>query len=145
MLTEAPNKIGRANRRPASPFDVGRQYGSASCAPPSLSAAVAHLWRSATHHAMDKAEAEKIITEQLARFERRSHSELKPLVEAQQAEGYEVRGVSGATYQIEINFYWDSEPGETIRVMGSIDDGGIRAYSPLTESVLVKRTERLIV
>ena len=67
------------------------------------------------------------------------------VVEAQQAEGYEVRGVSGATYQIEINFYWDSEPGETIRVMGSIDDGGIRAYSPLTESVLVKRTERLIV
>jgi len=41
----APNKIGRANRRPASPFDAGRQFGSTSCAPPSLSAAVAHLWR----------------------------------------------------------------------------------------------------
>ena len=39
------NKIGRANRRPASPLDAGRQFGRASCAPPSLSAAVAHLWR----------------------------------------------------------------------------------------------------
>jgi hypothetical protein len=40
-----PNKIGRANRRPASPFNAGRQFGSPSCAPPFLSAAVAHLWR----------------------------------------------------------------------------------------------------
>jgi hypothetical protein len=38
-----PNKIGRANRRPASPLNAGRQFGSASCAPPPLSAAVAHL------------------------------------------------------------------------------------------------------
>jgi hypothetical protein len=40
-----PNKVGRAKRRPASPFETGRQFGSASCAPPSLSAAVAHLGR----------------------------------------------------------------------------------------------------
>ena len=33
------------NRRPASPPDIGRQFGSTSCAPPSLSAAVAHPWR----------------------------------------------------------------------------------------------------
>jgi hypothetical protein len=42
------HKIGGANRRPASPFYAGRQFGRASCAPPFLSAAVAHLWRSAT-------------------------------------------------------------------------------------------------
>jgi hypothetical protein len=30
-----------ANRGPASPFNAGRQLGSASCAPPSPSAAVA--------------------------------------------------------------------------------------------------------
>jgi hypothetical protein len=41
------NKIGRANRRPASPFEAGRQFGRASCAPPFLPAAVAHLCRSA--------------------------------------------------------------------------------------------------
>jgi hypothetical protein len=37
------NKIGRANRRPGFPLNAGRQFGSASCAPPLLSAAVAHL------------------------------------------------------------------------------------------------------
>ena len=40
-----PNKSVETNRRPASPLDAGRQFERASCAPPSLSAAVAHLWR----------------------------------------------------------------------------------------------------
>ena len=39
----AYNTIERANRRPASPFNAERQFEHASCAPPSLSAAVAHL------------------------------------------------------------------------------------------------------
>jgi hypothetical protein len=38
-------QVGGANRRPASPLNAGRQFESASCAPPSLPAAVAHLWR----------------------------------------------------------------------------------------------------
>lgn len=38
------NQIGRATRRPASPLNAGRHFGRAFYAPPSLSAAVAHLW-----------------------------------------------------------------------------------------------------
>jgi hypothetical protein len=37
-----PGPYPAANRRPAFPLNVGWQFGSASCAPPSLSAAVAH-------------------------------------------------------------------------------------------------------
>jgi hypothetical protein len=40
-----PNNSVETNRRPASLIDAGRQFGIASCAPPFLSAAVAHLWR----------------------------------------------------------------------------------------------------
>jgi hypothetical protein len=40
-----PNKIGRANRRCASPLNSGPQFVSASCGPPLLATAVAHLWR----------------------------------------------------------------------------------------------------
>ena len=40
-----PNKITGANSRPASPLDSGRQFGCASCAPPSPSAAVAQFCR----------------------------------------------------------------------------------------------------
>src|ERR1039458_404251 len=39
------NKTVETNRRPASPLDGGRKSGSASYAPPSLSAAFAHLCR----------------------------------------------------------------------------------------------------
>lgn len=45
FVGELANKTGRANRRPASPFEAGREFGRASCAPPFLSAAVAHLGR----------------------------------------------------------------------------------------------------
>jgi hypothetical protein len=40
-----PNNSVETNRRPAYPFNAERQFESALCAPPSLSAAVAHLCR----------------------------------------------------------------------------------------------------
>ena len=43
--TTTPNNSVETNRRPALPFAVGRQFWSASWAPPFLSAAVAHLCR----------------------------------------------------------------------------------------------------
>jgi len=43
---KSSNKSAETNRRPASPFHAEWQFESASCAPPSLSAAVAHLWPS---------------------------------------------------------------------------------------------------
>jgi len=92
---------------------------------------------------MDKAEALKILTEQLARFSERSHAELVPLVDAEHVENFEVRGMSGKAYQVEIQFFWDYKPGQTIRVMDSIDDGGIRAFVPLCDSLLIAPTERL--
>jgi len=39
------NQSVETNRRPASPLDAGRQFTCAVCAPPFLSAAVAHLCR----------------------------------------------------------------------------------------------------
>lgn len=92
---------------------------------------------------MDKAEAQNILREQLTRFRGCSHSELVPFVEVQHVEAYEVQAVSGTTYQVESQFFWDDKPGDTIRVFCSIDDGGIRAFVPLTDCLLVARTESL--
>jgi hypothetical protein len=44
-LSISANQSVETNRRPASPVDAGRQFESAPCAPPFLSAAVAHLFR----------------------------------------------------------------------------------------------------
>jgi hypothetical protein len=42
------NKVTGANSRPPFPLDAGRRFGRASCAPLSLSAAVAQFCRSAS-------------------------------------------------------------------------------------------------
>ena len=91
---------------------------------------------SVASHVMDKSEAQRILSEQLARFNGRSHSELTQLVGAEHVEAYEVHAASGTAYQVEIQFFWDDQPGETIRVAGSIDDGSFRAFVPLTDSFL---------
>jgi hypothetical protein len=46
-VTVSPNKRVESNRRPARPLDAEGKFGSASWAPSSLSAAVAHPFRSA--------------------------------------------------------------------------------------------------
>ncbi len=84
----------------------------------------------------NKSEAQKILSEQLARFNDRSHSELTQFVGDERVEAYEVRTAGGTAYRIEIQFFWDDRPGETIRVAGSIDAGGFRAFVPLTDSFL---------
>ena len=82
---------------------------------------------------MDEKEARKILAEHLARYRARSYAELVPLVEAHETETMEVKGLTGAEYQMEFNFFWDDKPNGDVRVIGSIDDGGWwRAHFPLT-------------
>ena len=88
---------------------------------------------------MDKSEAQKVLSEQLGRFSQRSYGELVALVESAHVEDFEVRGASATTYQIEVQFFWDDKTRGTVRVVGSIDDGGIRAIVPLTQTFLVSR------
>ncbi len=45
-------------------------------------------------------------------------------------------GPSGAKYQLEIQVHWDDRQGGNVRVSGSIDDGGWRAFVPLTRDFI---------
>jgi hypothetical protein len=49
----------------------------------------------------------------------------------------EVVGRSGVTYQVKLIWTWDSQPGGDVRVLGSIDDGGWRAWCPIAFGFLV--------
>jgi hypothetical protein len=51
---------------------------------------------------------------------------------------------SGVNYQIEINVLSDFKPDGDLSIMGSIDDGGWRAFLPLTESLIMKPDATLI-
>ncbi len=90
---------------------------------------------------MDNSEAKRVLSDQLARFSQRSYSELVRLVESRHVEDFEIGGASETTYGVEIQFFWDDKPNGVVRVVGSIDDGGIRAFIPLTETVLVSGPE----
>jgi hypothetical protein len=52
---------------------------------------------------------------------------------------FEVVAESGTRYQIEIQAFWDDEKKKNLRVIGSIDDGGIRAFFPMTDDFIITR------
>jgi hypothetical protein len=58
----------------------------------------------------------------------------------------DVRGASGAAYQVEVQGFWDDPrlKGGNLRVMVSIDDGGWRAFVPMTESFIVAPDGRFV-
>jgi hypothetical protein len=76
-----------------------------------------------------------VLAQQLTKWRDRSYAELSQLLDAD-CESIEVTGPSGAVYQIEIRAIWDDQPGGVIRVIGSVDDGGWRAFLPLTDDFL---------
>ena len=62
----------------------------------------------------------------MAEVQKRPYSDLVRLIDV--ADTLEVTGPSGKQYQIEINAFWDDGAKTHLRVSGSIDDGGLRAW-----------------
>jgi hypothetical protein len=50
----------------------------------------------------------------------------------------ELRGPTGVLYQVEVQIFYDDEATRTVLVIGSIDDGGLRAFIPLSDSFIVR-------
>jgi len=55
-------------------------------------------------------------------------------------ETMEVAGLSGETYHVELEGFWDDDEQRKLRVVASIDDGGLRALLPFTDSFTVDPT-----
>lgn len=79
---------------------------------------------------MNKTEAIEIIEKELASFRPKAYTELKKMIGIEPITK-EITSINDIHYQIEIYAHWDDKPNEDIRVCGSIDDGGWRAFSPL--------------
>jgi hypothetical protein len=87
---------------------------------------------------MNDREAIDLLERELAEFRQLSHAELAQRISDTLTS--ECVGAAGAIYQIEIQILWDDRPGGNVRVMASIDDGGWRAFAPLTRS-FIKRAD----
>ena len=91
---------------------------------------------------MNKTEAKSLLGNGLHALAGRSFGKLVAMIG--HADVKNIQGTSGANYQIELNVFWDSKPEGDLRIIGSIDDGGWRAFVPLTESLIIKRDGKLV-
>jgi hypothetical protein len=84
---------------------------------------------------MDNIEAQQILDDELRPYGNRPYDELVPLVE--QKLHIERPSPSGATYQVDIDVFWDHKPNGAIRIVGAIDDGSLRgAILPLSRDFI---------
>ena len=84
---------------------------------------------------MSREEAKGILSRELAAYRKRPYSELLYLLKSQDTK--EVTGASGTRYQLEFQAAIDDSKKGDLRVMGAIDDRGVRAYAPLTEDFII--------
>ena len=91
---------------------------------------------------MDNAEAAALLKDHLDGYRLRSYADLVTLLGKPQV--VELRGASGATYQLEVEVHWDDRPGGALRVLGSIDDGGWRALKPLCDDFVLAPDGRFV-
>ena len=71
----------------------------------------------------DEGEARAALKKELARWREVSSADL--VARIGEPECSEVPGESGTRYQVEIEAFWDHRKGGNIRVLGSVDRGGI--------------------
>ena len=83
---------------------------------------------------MDNEEAIRLLERDMDALRHESYADLARRVDTSRE--YELMGSGGARYQVEIQFLWDNRHGGDVLVMGSIDDGGWRAFVPLTRSFI---------
>ena len=85
---------------------------------------------------MNKQEARSVLEDRLLPYRSVGYQGLLRLLKEQDV--FEVAGTSGTVYQLEIQAVWDGRKGGNLRVRGSIDDKGWRAFAPLISDFIVR-------
>jgi len=85
--------------------------------------------------AMNEQAAQALINDWISELEKLSYKGLVSLVGHVQTRTRV--GEDGNEYQLEAQVFWDSKKGGDIHVMVSADDGGLRAFFPLTSNFVI--------
>jgi hypothetical protein len=83
---------------------------------------------------MNIREARRILNERLAKLRALPYRELAARVDSVFTE--EIPRDSERSWQLELEVVWDDEPSGNVRVIASIDDGGLREFVPITDSFI---------
>jgi hypothetical protein len=84
---------------------------------------------------MDRIIATQLLQQELQRARERGYASLAANVGEETTR--EIVGPDGKQYQISVLVVWDRDENGTLRVIVSIDDGGWRAFKPLTADDLI--------
>ena len=85
---------------------------------------------------MNEQVAYALINAELARFQKLSYADLTALIGKDETK--EIVGEDGTTYQLEIEAFWDGNKGGDVRLLITADDGGWRAFKPLTGDFIMR-------
>lgn len=87
---------------------------------------------------MTREEAKAILASHVRELKNRPYAEFHSWVLAKKIQTPLVKGTSSIEYQVEIEARWDSQPEGDIRVLVSVDDGGlVSSLVPLGDSFLI--------
>ena len=84
---------------------------------------------------MDTQEARRVASDFLATYRDKPYAQLAKLVGTTQT--HEISAPSGVRYQVELQVFWDDKPDGVVRVTVAVDDGGVRAFMPISEALVV--------
>lgn len=91
---------------------------------------------------MDTVAAQRVLNEWLGKLRAVQYRELAARVDS--VTNDEVARDSERTWQVETQVLWDDEPNGNIRVIASVDDGGLRAFIPMTGSFIKSPTGEFV-
>ena len=85
---------------------------------------------------MSDEEAKSVLRAEFLKLRAVGYGDLVERLAGRQ-ESSEVVGLSGTAYHVELEGFWDDDEHTELRVVASIDDGGLRAFLPFTDSFTV--------
>ena len=88
-------------------------------------------------NSMNNQEAKHLLDYHLQPLRKLSYAELKRWIQERTVKTATLVGSSKVQYQVEVKAFWDGKPNGAIRVRGAIDDGGWRAYLPITDDFIM--------
>jgi len=86
---------------------------------------------------MSDEEAKGVLRAEFLKLQAAGYAKLAERL-AGRRERSDVVALSGATYHVELEGFWDDKERRDLRVVASIDDGGLRAFLPFTDSFTVR-------
>jgi hypothetical protein len=85
---------------------------------------------------MSDEEAKGVLRAEFLKLQAAGYDKLAERL-AGKKERSDVISLSGATYHVELEGFWDDKEHRDLRVVASIDDGGLRAFLPFTDAFTI--------